>query len=304
MMTGSFERFQQTEGAYELLSSRVSGLEELLRDAGIRVAGGGRLSEYRRLLSSIRTAIDGSPPKAIHAVHPVTLHQALLDCDQLLLIIAELVREPAIPDWQEKVQRLLLDSVMPGKKAHTPGRDNQFELYTLALLRRAGYQVESTEPDIVVHLSGLPNRIAVAAKRVKSRKKLREKVRGASDQVARSGMKGIIALGVNLLVNQEAEPLLVEGFETARTATRQVMTRFTQEHAVEIRGLVDLSSVFGLLSCYSGFFFFNTKEKPAVVTHWKAINLCQHDDPLAGLLGELVDRVGRSAVYEQHNPAA
>lgn len=295
-MRGSFERVQYAEGAYETLLSKILGVEQALRDQGIRVSGGSRLSEYRALLGPIRTVSDGptQPPSDL-----ITLHQAVHECNQLLLITEELSREPEIPGWRDKMQRTLLGQTLPGGEgARTPGRDTQFELYTLALLRRAGYQVELAEPDVVFQLTGLLGRTAIACKRLKSPRKLPKNVRSAANQIVMSELDGIIALDLSLLFDPGGEPLGVSDFAEGKKITQAIIDTFLQDHALEIRCLVDHGRVFGLMICLAKLFVFEPKAKLAVVTHWKAINLCDHRDIRDNHLADLVDRIGTSEVLE------
>ena len=86
---------------------------------------------------------------------------------------------------------------------NSPGRDAAFELYVGAVCADHAefYPVDFEEPDITCVWQG--TKYAFAAKRIKNEKNLIRRVREATDQIARSGLQGVIGFDTCLAFNPE-----------------------------------------------------------------------------------------------------
>jgi len=166
-------------------------LEELkaalgvLRSKGMRLHPAGRFAQYYKTLEQV-THSQGADP-TVYA-------QAHLECSQLLCITQEL-GDCSEPVFLDKLRKVTSDTVLPQEAAaETPGRDAQFELFLAAGLKRNGLAVSFEEPDLVVG-DGLIH-IGVAAKRIKSMRRLQSRIAEAFRQLRGRGEDQMITHGI------------------------------------------------------------------------------------------------------------
>jgi hypothetical protein len=85
---------------------------------------------------------------------------------------------------------------------NTPHRDLLLELYVASAAEAAGMAVELAEPDIVLTLAG--QKFGIAAKRIRSRKRVRPNAKKGSKQIEGSTAgRGLIFLDVSNLMNRD-----------------------------------------------------------------------------------------------------
>ena len=83
-------------------------------------------------------------------------------------------------------------------------KDKLFEIETGATLKVAGFSVELAEPpDLIISGNGLSQRIGIACKYPSSRQQFNYHISKGYRQVARSGLKGFVAIGFDLLVGKD-----------------------------------------------------------------------------------------------------
>lgn len=284
----TFEKRIYREDTYEALRRRVELLEVRLRNVGLRVAGSSRLANYRRALESAEdlTIQSGAEPEN------QVLHRAILECSQLLLIVDELPKEPAVHGWSEKMQEVLSGHDLPHtERDKSHGRDTQFELYLAALARRAGYGVRLDEPDVVIEDGhGL---LAIAAKRLKSPKKLRANLRSASRQITEGGANGFAALDLSMLLVPQDRPLLTEDVTSAQALYSSLLSDYIHSRAAKIRRSVNWRKVYGLLAVDTGLVIFTGSGKLAVLIQCRALNLCSEHDPRCRRIEHFAHGIGK-----------
>jgi hypothetical protein len=275
------------EGTYEALHSRVEALESRLENLGLRAPGSSRLGSYRRILRRLAEA-----PRELRADDEYRLaHRAILECSQLLLIVSELSRPPEVPNWLAKTQQVLAGHKLPHTEVlSSSARDIQFELYLAGLARRAGYGVTLDEPDVVIRAHDCS--AGIAAKRLKSRQKLRRSLRSASTQIARAGLDGFIALDLSMLLLPQEEPLVVGDFPAAKDTFSAILSQFLHPNALDIRSSVDWTRAYGLLAVITGLSTFSESGKLAAVFQCRALNLCSEHDPRCKRIEALVEKLG------------
>jgi hypothetical protein len=162
----------------------VDRLEEALRIRKITPPAGCRYLKYRNVLRARRDHVPSNAPNQEQLY-------ATGELFQMTWIVGCFFEDDDI--WPMIERAFFQDVTVPtGVNTHSPGRDQQFELYVAARLQMAGLPASFAEPDIRSALSGWP--FAVAAKRVKSRKGLLRQIKGARDQIERVAPDGIIAL--------------------------------------------------------------------------------------------------------------
>jgi hypothetical protein len=85
----------------------------------------------------------------------------------------------------------------PGKRT----RDKEFEFFVAAVCRRAGVHTVLGEPDVVMRFREAE--WSIAAKRLSSRRQVRENVEKAAKQIGREGRPGFIFLDVTKLLHSD-----------------------------------------------------------------------------------------------------
>jgi|GEM_PF-5601334 len=100
------------------------------------------------------------------------------------------------PAWKPHVEKVLGGNDLPWRDKNDIARNSEFELYLAAVLRRAGFKVWPCEPDVLFEAHGW--RLCVAAKRLRSRAKFRERVRDGVCQITRSKVPGFVAVDASV----------------------------------------------------------------------------------------------------------
>jgi hypothetical protein len=105
--------------------------------------------------------------------------------------------------FKEVLKRIVSDSPLPQQdRGNSPGRDAAFELYVGAVCRSGRFlPVNFEEPDVTCVWQGI--KYAFPAKRIKSEKRIIERVTEATKQIKRSGLPGVIALDTCLAFNPD-----------------------------------------------------------------------------------------------------
>ena len=206
------------------------------------------------------------------------LHRAFLESEQLCLIVFTLWQDRPPLALKQKLKTVLSGPLVPSDDhAASPARDHQFELFLAALSEAAGYQVDFVEPDLRLRGPGQPP-FVVAAKRLKSRSKLRANVRKASKQIAGAQQQGIIALDITRLLQEPHKPLKAQDLAAASVAVSKLVDTFRDDHLRDIRAYCDLSWVVGVELVFTG--LAQLREPPFLSMVWLArtANLCDHQD--------------------------
>jgi len=283
----SFDETIYVEGTYDRLRQRVQEFEARLRDAGLRVIGSSRVGNYRRILARVARVIESPEDDFDFRL----LHQAIVECSQLLLIVEELARKPEVLGWRSKAQELLSGHDFPeGKEVHSPGRNTQFELYVAAVCRRAGYHIELAEPDLVVEAAQV--RRGIAAKRLKSLGKLKDSLHDASNQLKLSGLSGFVALDLSpSLAASNDEPHVARNRDEAKVIWSETLGKFIRDNRLLIRNSVDHGIAFGLLCFVTAPVVFENQRMLVSVTVCRAVNLCSQHDVRCGEIDFFVERM-------------
>jgi hypothetical protein len=249
----------------DALRMRLDRLGELLSLRGLCIPPGSRFDSYRRLLAD--------PNPTVPA-----LHQALLECEQVCLIMSTIGQDQPPLGYDEKLKTVLSGPLLPSvDHAASPERDHQFELFVAALSHSAGYKVDLVEPDLRLDRSGQPG-FVIAAKRLKSPSKLRRNVRKASKQIAALRQHGVVALDITKLLQQPDEPMVAHDLTAASFRASQLIDTFRNANIMSIRSYCDLTWVFGAQLFFAG--LAQLQKAPFLAMVWlvRTINLCAHDD--------------------------
>lgn len=244
------------EGAYLMGLAHFSGLRARLTKAGIIVPANCRFVEYERVLSDNgigdRIRNGGSITSSDwHAI--IEMRQFDLVCSALLsqadaidLIRRAFFADPAVTD---------------PKAQHGKGRSLQFELYIAARFKSVGYPVRFEEPDICASIDGW--QISIAAKKMRSVAKLKQRIKDASGQIVRSRRPGLVALDLTLLDSNYGQVVKIPRGIEPRELYLNNMGRLFDDHFSDMRQAVDPKFVFGVIAFTAGVFFWEEFDRVA-----------------------------------------
>jgi hypothetical protein len=274
--------------AYTELRDAARSLYELLERSGVRIPPGSRLQKYLTELNTICAAASGEGSKPIDIA---VWHRALIEIDDFRLIVGALTLPNPLPGWEHHVHELLSGAALPQhEQKHSKGRNTQFELLVASTLRRAHYEVVLAEPDVIVTSTKAP--FGIAAKRPRSWKNLSKNLQDADGQIERTGLDGIVAIDISVLINPSDRFLLRDDLRTANRDWARGVDQFIHKNAQAIRSCVDPSRTFGV-AVYAAILF-SQQHPPQLgyLRRWSVANLCALTDPRAKLLATLATRVG------------
>ncbi len=172
---------------------------ESIKGLGLEIKPGSRLYQMRESLrnedgtwkDNIRPA-DSDYSVAREALRDLTLLEFFFDHIDMT------GQEDAV---RAKVKQTLCDSVLPQGGKGSLGRDTQAELFVFAVCNKACLQPQLEEPDVVFQMSRKSYGIAV--KRIKSLKKLVDRVKEGAKQIDKSNMPGIIIVDISFAINPQ-----------------------------------------------------------------------------------------------------
>ena len=179
-------------------SGAVAAVDYALRrfaEAGVDVPRESRLVRSQRLLRDLNEGTLGLTPSDQLMVRRVTEAQwTALD----FYLIARATGSAVSPAYLEKVKLALGGADLPELDKNHLSRNTTFELVVAAVLTMGDIPVVISEPDLVVHLDSRD--IGVAAKRVQTSAKVRRRMKDARDQIARTGLDGLIVVNVDTIL--------------------------------------------------------------------------------------------------------
>lgn len=165
---------------------------------GVRVPPSSRL---RRMHDLHRSGIVTIGPD--HPDYEMAL-EGERDMQLLAFAFDQLAATESSDAYRDLLKKLISDSVLPqNNRTNSPGRDAGFEIYVGAVCTAARLlPVTWEEPEDVTCVLD-DTKHGFAAKRLKSIRKLKQRVRKAVEQIDRSGRPGVIVLDVGLAFNPD-----------------------------------------------------------------------------------------------------
>lgn len=176
----------------------ASWVQNQLRSFEVRLPAGNRLLKAADLIREVNegarrlTANDETLLYLISEAQWTIIEQ---------YIIARSLGKPIYrldPKRVARLETMLSGAATEDADANPTARNTQFELYAAATLIMGDVPSHFEEPDFRVDYLG--TEIGVAAKRVRSVKQLEKRTKEAVDQIKRSGIPGIVALNVDVLM--------------------------------------------------------------------------------------------------------
>jgi hypothetical protein len=269
------------------LRDRTAELIAFLETNGVHVNPSSRLAQYLKQLNSAVKADGVTVPKDLDLA---TWHRSLIEVDDLNLVARSLSVAPEVKGWNEAVSRTLGGGVVRTDEIkHSPARDIQFELIIASMFRRANYTVELDEPDVVLTSESL--QIGIAAKRPRSAKKLDDTIKKADKQIKGSGLQGIVALDLSLIVSPSDAHIATTDFQAAFNHVKEIANNFIRRNGHHVASLVDTAHTFGLLAHVAVPIFDKETLRLAYARRWALSNLCDYGDARTQKLQEITDRL-------------
>jgi len=225
------------------LASRTEDVLQRLRGASVAIPAGSRLHRYLAALNAAAPLEYANPPEQLIRL----CHRLLIEIDDLEQITGSLGSAQPVPGWGELVEQTLSGSPLRTEEAnHSRARDVQFELLVAALFRRIGYSVSLEEPDVVAERN--LHRIAIAAKRPRSRTKLRRNIHDAGKQILHLKLQGLIAIDTTVLMNPADQHLTTRDASVAYDAVTEQASNLSK-YIASIAGLrFGTTKIFGVLA--------------------------------------------------------
>ncbi|HWS72797.1 MAG TPA: hypothetical protein VN605_11815 [Thermoanaerobaculia bacterium] len=280
--------------SFASLRDRTAELIEFLVANGIRVHPSSRLPQYLKQLNAAAKVDGVTVPKELDLA---IWHRCLIEVDDLNLVARSLSAAPEVAGWKDAVSCALRGGVVRTDEIkHSPARDIQFELIIASMFRRAAYQVELAEPDVVLTSETPP--IGVAAKRPRSLNNLDNIIGDADKQIARSGLHGILALDLSLVVAPTDAHISTTDFHEAFKRVKEIANGFILRNGDHVRSLVDASHTFGLIAHVAVPIFDAVTPRLAYGRRWAISNLCALDDARTATLRAMAERLGEAEGVE------
>ncbi|MBK9386023.1 MAG: hypothetical protein IPN34_14525 [Planctomycetes bacterium] len=180
--------FKEVLGSWHQTRRTLHGL-------GLSVVDRGRFSNYSALLTA---ATDGQPH--IHQRAPHEFVHGVAEISALGYVVEELVTRKLAKGVEQKLRKVLVGGVVPVElEDGDASRSTLFELLIAASLQRCGLEVRLDEPDVVV--SDGVRQYGLAAKRLRSKKRVRQRTREAIRQLRSARLRGLIALDISEVSN-------------------------------------------------------------------------------------------------------
>lgn len=216
----------------DVVRSRLADVKRILAANNLAFPPGSRFARFESLQDLFANRLI-SPAYGKSSVLDDLL-EGTRDFKELALIVEQLVAPGSSSIVLKKVHDVLGGAPRSRDDTNSLARDTQFELYVAALCQYAGIPVEVREPDIIIKPAGV--RLGVAAKRVKSARKVRERVHEGGAQLKRAGLVGIVALNLDELVPLNDQRLFRDSAEELKPTPRELVNAMvnSQRKAIAI----------------------------------------------------------------------
>lgn len=201
-----------------------------------------RVWAYERTLTDLRKLAQTN--QAMTFDQALRLLGSVVEVSELTTILkaAQLAVEPSI--WQTHLGTLLSGNHPDVGSKSSAAWDFQFEAYVAAVVQLSGYQVNFSEPDIIV--CDELGTFGIAAKRPRNENGIKRNLEKAVKQINKSGLEGFIALDCSFAV-ADGQSLTTTTFESAISATKTMLHAFIQSNIANISSIRFGKSVTGII---------------------------------------------------------
>jgi len=232
-------------------------IERIENDMGVVVPGGSRLRLARDRAEELATnrlritsADTGAARMARESLRTVWDFAVIADT------------APSAPRFREELRIALTGPLLNKDGPNDGARDLQFQLYVGAVFAMGGVQVWGQEPDLRFLLNGVERGLAV--KRVRSARKLGNRVANAAQQLLTQGLRGLVVVNLDAFLKDVS-------FADAHHEAAVAGGRFNRAVAPLYRILPRLSgqlSVLGLLAVGTTFEWAVYDDRPRFDLNW------------------------------------
>lgn len=147
--------------------------------------------------------------------------------------------------WEKRLSQLVGGSACAvDEKKHSSPRDFQFETFVGAVFKLSGFDVAFDEPDIVV--SDNAQCIGIAAKRLRSLKRLEKNCKKASQQIINSGRPGLIAIDISHAIKPGC-CINTNDLEGARHMIENIANNFILNHYSKLMSICKNKNILGIM---------------------------------------------------------
>lgn len=174
-----------------------------LAEFGVALPAGNRLQRAKALLQDLnagRIALAETDSAIVERINEAqwTIIEQYLVARSLGLPPRELSEARHL-----KLREMLSGAETAGTDRNSLARNTQFEQYVAALFAMADIPFAIAEPDLVFEYNGTA--VGLAAKRVQSLRQAARRADEAAEQIAASGMLGVVALNLDVLLLRHAD---------------------------------------------------------------------------------------------------
>jgi hypothetical protein len=204
-------------------SALIVGLERVaaaLEQRGVPLPNSGRVPTYIRTLKRLRRK-----PALLEGQDATDYLIAMVEGQYVLDAYAGLIYPPEVSGWQGKFMQALKGR--PELVAEDKSRDTMMELVVAAAAHRGGLEVHLDEPDIRIVHEG--RSYGVAAKRIRSLKKLGGRVREGAGQVERVGLSGFVTVDLTVALGFHEGIVLVPRIDDAEKVVAAARQKIAEE---------------------------------------------------------------------------
>lgn len=179
----------------------IDYVTDVLKQKGVMIQGGSRLKLHREV---IEQGLQGFIDPEVKQFKYLT--EALRETRELFIILSQESFVTNIP--KTELHALVSGQQLAMQDKNTNPRNMQYQLFLASLFHKAGLEVRLAEPDVKCKTTdGKDVEFSIAAKRLKSLKKVETRIRKAWNQIEKHNMPGIIALSVEAAANPNFDPM-------------------------------------------------------------------------------------------------
>ncbi|NRF94828.1 hypothetical protein HQN89_28460 [Paenibacillus frigoriresistens] len=145
----------------------------------------------------------------------------------------------------DELKLMLSGSSLPSEDSNSIARDNQYQLFLASRFSNSGMNVKCVEPDFSFEYEGIT--YSVAAKRIKSRKKIHERIKEAEKQIMQFEHDGFIALSLDRLLESDNPYILTNNPDDLANLTNELLlglvkelfpAKYFEERSKRIKGII------------------------------------------------------------------
>lgn len=258
--------------------SLANKFREVLNKRGVELPLHSRFNAY------LNTVDDHSADKNLRIIATQEISQLLL-----ALIFLE-----DITEWNRTIlDAIRYESTIPDPKANqTKARDALFELYVAGRMQSIGISTLHGEPDIVCNKQGF--NFVIAAKRIKSQKKLLFRVKEARNQIEKSRLPGIIALDLTQIQSECFGSFETESIDLFLKRSHEFIDKNFEALLPEIEKICKRKHVFGIIAFATIGTQLDNQHTIAISRIHRGHRLCISGSTKAEHMWEIVNHLGKT----------